>query len=590
MITGRDLSSEWLDQQFIDQSFAKMPASWSRHIGKQYTKKLKSEGRTKANLMLLDTVEAVQGFRIAVASDDHELRAFAQARADECFRVASRYVDKDQALNAMIDVAQRYEIKPPNGRNVTKTGQRMRLLDADWWRRNVRKTAARNVEASAINLGMVSRVAGLYASDEAVKRRSGQRKRNAEILASVTAANDKGQEFNLLDLANLGVSNPAIRRMELMTRVNGFDQVAIKLNHAAEFFTWTAPSKYHARHHITGRENPKYNGATPAQTQAYFCKVWARVRAKLHRDGIHIYGFRVAEPHHDGTPHWHMIIFCDQGQVKQLKQIMKRYAMKEDGEEAGADIHRFKSEAIDRKRGSAAGYLAKYISKNIDGHNVGEDWEAVAGNDSAADTAKRVDAWAATWGIRQFQQIGGQPVTVWRELRRADIAAIQHDDLKAIAEAADAAAWDRYTLLNGGIRRGGVVKLEKLPAVDVITGEMRLNKYTEIAQPKTIGVHGFGEVIHTRLNTWTFKRVAKAAAIDMDKVLKRSGAAVTPRSSVNNCTQDLSASVIYDPNDDFFAFDPDGIGFDFPPDQFAPVNFDELNDFLNQQGVSHEYH
>lgn len=515
MITGAQLSNDRMDQKFLDQHLAKMPGTWAPHIAKNYTKKLKYEGRRAANISILDTADALDGFRFGVASDDDHLRDFAKARSDECFRVAARYVDSDSALTAMEDVALRYGINPPNGRNVTKTGQRMRLLDPDWWRHHVRKTAARNVEAAAINLGMVSRVAGLYASDEAVKRRSGQRKRNAEILAGILASNDQGQSYTLQDLANLGVSNPAIKRMELMTRIAGFDAYAVEKGHDAEFLTFTAPSKYHARHHISGRENPNFNGYTPAQTQAYFCKMWARVRAKLHREEIYIYGFRVAEPHHDGTPHWHMMMFCDPKHTARVREIMRAYALKEDGEEVGADIHRFKSEAIDRKRGSAAGYIAKYISKNIDGHAVGEDWEAVAGNDSAIDTARRVDAWSSTWGIRQFQQIGGQSVTIWRELRRVDVETIESEVFKAVAQAADVGAWDRYTSI------GRVVDLLKLPAVDVETGEIRLNKYTELAAPLVVGVQCGHEAIKTHVREWVFKR---------------SGEAAQPRSSVNNCT------------------------------------------------------
>lgn len=39
--------------------------------------------------------------------------------------------------------------------------------------------------------------------------------------------------------------------------------------------------------------------------------------------------------------------------------------MGEDGDEVGTAKHRYKEERIDRSKGTAAGYIAKYISKNI---------------------------------------------------------------------------------------------------------------------------------------------------------------------------------------------------------------------------------
>lgn len=529
------LAIDQFDRKFLTEAEAKLPGTWAPKMAQIYQAKLRQKGRAAANLAILDTLEAVEGFRFGVASDDDALRDFAKARADECFRVASRYVDKDQALAAMCNVALRYGIAPPAGRNVTQTFQMKRLLCAKWWRRNVRKTAGRNVEGAAIGLGFVSRTAGLYASDEAVKRRAGQRARNREILESVQCINDAGQAYSLQALSDLGTANPALRRMELMTRIAGFDAIAIKRGHAAEFYTLTAPSKYHARHHITGRENPNYNGATPDEAQAYLCKVWSKIRAKLARDGLPIYGFRVAEPHHDATPHWHMLIFCQPGHVQAIRAIFKRYALQVDGAEPGADVHRFKAEAIDRKKGSAVGYIAKYISKNIDGHAVGEDWEAVAGQDSATDTARRVDAWASTWGIRQFQQIGGQSVTVWRELRRAKDLEVSGEVLAGLVAAATAGDWALYTELAGGVMagRGGVVALEKLgtkpeymQSVDLESGEIRgglvgLNSYGEVMADKVIGVSCLGEVLLTHTRDWVFKR---------------GGEAVTPRSSINNCT------------------------------------------------------
>jgi hypothetical protein len=95
-----------------------------------------------------------------------------------------------------------------------------------------------------------------------------------------------------------------------------------------------------------------------------------------------------------------------------------RFLLGDQPDEPGARKYRVRREEIDPAKGSAAGYVAKYIAKNIDGFAVGLDGEDSKRRRDATDTAARIDAWRSTHGIRLFQQIGGPPVSIWRELRR----------------------------------------------------------------------------------------------------------------------------------------------------------------------------
>lgn len=519
--------------QILTAMAEKLPRRFQHAIEQRYAWTLKKRRWVDAATFLEWAEKTVSGLAVKLSSGDEDLRRFAEARADECGRLALMWQDKDALLNAMRNVALRYGILPPDGHNVTPSGARARLLCPLWWRRAVRRYVGRNVEGAAIALGLVHRKAGIYSSNETVRRRAGQKARNRALLETIKAINESGQEYTLQQLSDLGTSNPVKRRNELMVRIAGFDQLAKLNGHAADFYTITCPSKYHARDSITGKENPKYNGATPRDAQAYLVKLWARIRAALHRRRIAVYGVRVAEPHHDGCPHWHMVLFMEQRHVETVRETMRSYALAEDGTEPGADKHRFTAKAIDRSKGNAAGYLAKYISKNIDGHGMdSDDYEGGSVDDNTA----RVDAWAACWGIRQFQQIGGAPVTVWRELRRLDAGEVVDPILAALVTAADMGGdeenqlngWARFINLMGGwnVRRAELTaRVWRAGAVDVETGEIRYNRYGELAGAVVRGVLCLGEATLTRVHTWVFERQGRKAA--------------QPRSSVNNCTGGL---------------------------------------------------
>lgn len=177
------------------------------------------------------------------------------------------------------------------------------------------------------------------------------------------------------------------------------------------FITLTAPSKYHPTRQVgkgeskTVQLNHGWNDEAfnPKDAQRYLCHIWSLMRTAFKDNDLQVYGLRVVEPHHDGTPHWHMMLFCNPRQRNQIIEIMRRYALKEDGDERGAARNRFQAKHLNR--GGAAGYIAKYISKNIDGYALDGQLDNDTGR-PLKDTAAAVTAWASTWRIPQFKTVG----------------------------------------------------------------------------------------------------------------------------------------------------------------------------------------
>jgi hypothetical protein len=442
-----------------------------------------------------------------LTASTEELRESAKGLAHRCRVARESFRSQPEAFRRCTAIAERYRVTPPPLATDDWEPALNRLSCPRWWFRKIQTLRLRTLEKIARNIELVSRCRSTYASEHIVKLKRRQKEQTRLYLSSSFVTNETGESFSLQDLADRSVSNPAIRRAELMVRARGFEMVAELVGHIGEFYTITTPSRMHACHH-DGAANLRYDQTTPRQAQEYLCHVWALIRAELHRQGIQPYGFRVVEPHHDGTPHWHMLLFMSPEHRATVREVMRRYALADDGDEPGAALHRFKAIAIDPAKGSAAGYIAKYIAKNIDGYGLDQDHHGNPGQKAA----EHITAWATTWGIRQFQQIGGPSVTVWRQLRK--LATVEDGELEGVRQSATSSDWAAFMLALGGPeipRRAHPIQPFYAPGrhLDTSTGEISLTqqgRYGDSAPLRVAGLIFRGTAYDTRKHFWTHSR------------------------------------------------------------------------------------
>lgn len=504
------------DRAWLADSLGRLPLRWAEHLRREH-KRAGGLVTRAANLLVTEAVQAAKS-RVPLSASDDDLMRFAEEAAGDAAGiagvVASAGIKAGRAL--LGQHCERWGIEAP-GAGVPDGPAVARMCCKRWWVRRLRRAHGRRADGAAIRLGLVRRGLWIYATQDAVERRQAQRRRNARALANATVECEAtGEALSLAEVVAGSIANPEVKRAELMTRIKGCDAIATENGDSCEFWTLTAPSEFHAMRIVGGVavKNPAFSGKTPKDGQKYLSKVWARARAAWKRRGLGVFGLRTAEPHHDGCPHWHVIAYGPRRELRYARRLLRVYAMRQNPDEPGAKEHRFK--VLEAKAGTkGAAYAAKYVSKNIDGKGLEGDIDQ-EGQKKISSSVKRVDSWAATWGIRQFQFFGCPSISGWRVLRRMrGPVAVVGSMLERARSAADDSDFAGYwrAAVSGGLRL-------------IYRAADRLTAYGDAAAARIVGICEGARRAFLPEKEWVIK-------------WKEAGAVAGfgfPRSCVNNCT------------------------------------------------------
>lgn len=155
--------------------------------------------------------------------------------------------------------------------------------------------------------------------------------------------------------------NPNRYYGEVQNRINTLIEIASEKKLKPVFMTLTLPGQFH-KYKTTKKgkliKNPKFNGTTIKESVKILTKMFARLRHDRSLKDLNkhdrIY-FRVNEPHKDGTPHSHILMFLPEHKISRVIKAFKRL---------------FNTRANDIQKitdniKNATAYIMKYINKTL---------------------------------------------------------------------------------------------------------------------------------------------------------------------------------------------------------------------------------
>ncbi len=172
--------------------------------------------------------------------------------------------------------------------------------------------------------------------------------------------NFTGTTFSLQDCTVSSNHNADRYYAEIQNRIDTLQREADKENLIPIFLTITLPSEFHpmkqkSKYNKTLIKNPRYNGTNPREATKILTKMITKLRhdrsLKELSKNQRMY-YRVNEPHKDGTPHAHILLFIPEDRIQRVEKSFKH-------------LYNQKSNKFVKDIKSAKNYIMKYINKTL---------------------------------------------------------------------------------------------------------------------------------------------------------------------------------------------------------------------------------
>lgn len=363
-----------------------------------------------------------------------------------------------------------------------------RVADPAWWRRQIRRhlRPAREQVWMAIAPTKIRHASPDGLKEHATAQEEVEKYKQNHEVEGVDPMTGEIFTINLPSRQKAELQ----RYAELMARAKGIGTLAGEKGlDMVKLVTLTVPSYMHCTTSQGGRrrENPDWDGTTPGRAHNWAQARWQRFRAAMQRRAIELEFIITAQPHKDGTPHYHAVMWSKSEDWAEIEKVLRRAYEAEKAHGADRFKHGLK---FDRIKGGTEGAVA-YVSRAIAyiSRALGDD-----APEKDKQEAVEQSAWASIWSIKRYRTSHDQ-VTLWRLLRRPDLnAGLAGQDA---AEAKQAAERGDYALFLKGIAAARM-KIAKQTAI---------NKYGEEVQ-KVAGIKVGGLTI-TPSTIWTIKAKEK---------------------------------------------------------------------------------